>query len=475
MIPGRTLPLLLLALGAVAGTLLPASTLPGQTARPNMVFVFVDDQRHDSLGCAGHQILKTPNIDRLAAEGVRFSNAMVTTSICWISRSTVLTGMWSRSHGSKNNVNVVSDAAASTTYPQQLREQGYRTGFFGKWDANMPDSFDHNRAFDVYEEIDRTPYFKEQTDGTQRHTAELIGDRAVRFINTQSTTQPFCLNLWFNVAHAEDGDKRPGSGHFPWPKAVDHLYRDTKIPPPRLGDLDIFENHPQFLKKSLNRTRFHWRWDTPEKYDANMRAYFRMLSGMDRVVGRVVQALHKRALAKNTVIVYSADNGYYLGDWGFAGKWSHYEPSIRVPLIVYDPHLQPSRRGRVLDQFVLNVDLPATFLDLAGLPVPGRYQGKSLRPLVAGEATDWRSDVFLEHLPPLGERIPQWEGVKNARYKYARYFEPGYEFLHDLKRDPDELQNFAGDPKYEHVLEQLRQRTGVLRAQYEAAGDGWRP
>ena len=151
----------------------------------------------------------------------------------------------------------------------------------------------------------------------------MIGDRAVRFINTQSTTQPFCLNLWFNVAHAEDGDKRPGSGHFPWPKAVDHLYRDTKIPPPRLASPEIFENHPQLLKKSLNRTRFHWRWDTPEKYDANMRAYSRMLSGMDRVVGRVIQALHKQALAKHTVIVYSADNGYYLDERGFTRKWSH--------------------------------------------------------------------------------------------------------------------------------------------------------
>jgi len=475
VIYGRTLPLLLLGLGAFSGTLLTASKLCGQAPNPNIVFVFVDDQRHDTLGCAGHTILQTPNIDRLAAEGVRFANAMVTTSICWISRSTVLTGMWSRSHGSREDVNLVSDAAASTTYPQQLREQGYRTGFFGKWDARMPGSFDHNLAFDSYEEIDRTPYFKEQEDGSLRHTAELIGDRAVEFINTQSTTQPFCLNLWFNVAHAEDGDKRPGSGHFPWPRAVDHLYRDAKISPPHLATPEIFENHPEFLKKSLNRTRFFWRWDTPAKYDSNMRAYFRMLSGMDAVVGRVVQALHKRGLANNTVIIYSADNGYYMGDRGFAGKWSHYEPSIRVPLIVYDPRLQASHRGRVLDQFVLNVDLPSTFLDLAGLPVPSQYQGKSLVPLVGGEEVDWRSDVFLEHLPPFGERIPQWEGVKNARYKYVRYFEPDYEFLHDLRLDPDELQNFAADPKYVHVLGQLRQRTGVLRAQYEAAGDGWRP
>ena len=117
MIHGRTLPLLLLGLGAFSGTLLTASKLCGQAPNPNIVFVFVDDQRHDTLGCAGHTILQTPNIDRLAAEGVRFANAMVTTSICWISRSTVLTGMWSRSHGSREDVNLVSDAAASTTYP----------------------------------------------------------------------------------------------------------------------------------------------------------------------------------------------------------------------------------------------------------------------------------------------------------------------------------------------------------------------
>ena len=463
------LPLLLVLI------LISTSTRASEPVRPNIVFIFTDDQRNDTLGCAGHPIIQTPNIDRLAAEGVRFENAFVTTSICWVSRSTVLTGMWSRSHGAKQRIDNVSASAAETVYPLLLRAEGYRTGFFGKWHARMPKSFDNNRAFDVYEAISRDPYFKKQQDGSLRHETELIGDGAVEFISSQPSDKPFCVNLWFNAAHAEDGDKRPGEGHFPWSKGVDHMYRDCKIPPPRLSATEIYDSQPGFLKKSINRERFFWRWDTPEKYATNMRAYFRMLSGIDRVVGRVVKALEEHGLADNTVIVYSADNGYYMGDRGFAGKWSHYEQSIRVPMILYDPRLQPERRGRVLSEFVLNVDLPSTFLDLAGLQAPSQYQGQSLLPLVRNEAGPWREDVFLEHLLPMEEKIPKWEGVKNARYKYANYFEQDHEFLHDLESDPDELQNVSKIPEYSDVLNQLRQRTAELRAKYEAAGDGWRP
>ncbi len=434
--------------------------------RPNILFFFTDDQPHDALGSAGHPILETPHLDRLAEQGVRFSHAFVSTSICWVSRATVLTGMWSRSHGRPQQIDVVTDEAASTMYPKLLHEAGYRNGFFGKWHAKMPRGFDQSRYFDQYENIFRNPYFKEQPDGTLRHETDLIGDRAVAFLRSQPADQPFCLHLWFNAPHAEDGDRRPGIGHFPWPPSQDGQYEDVAIPLPRLHDPAIYESQPSFLKNSLNRERFFWRWDTPEKYETNMRAYFRMLSGIDAVVGRVRDELESLGLADNTVIVFSSDNGFYLGNRGFAGKWSHYDESVRVPLIIYDPRLPGAKRGRVEPRFAINADLAATFLDLAGLEPPERYEGPSLMPLVYDQEVAWRDDVFLEHLLEFGPRIPKWDGVRGQRYVYAHYFEYDFEFLHDLQTDPDQLENLIDDPAYGDVVEQLRQRHVALRESY---------
>jgi arylsulfatase A-like enzyme len=439
-------------------------------SQPNILFFFADDQRNDTLGCAGHPIIKTPTVDRLAAEGVRFENAFVTTSICWVSRSSILTGLTARSFGTKNQPDAVKPEALEALYPDLLRDAGYRTGFYGKWHAKMPKGFVAADHYSEFEAIFRHPYFKPQPDGTKRHTAELIGDRGVEFLKSQPKDKPFCLNLWFNSAHAEDGDKRPGIGHFPWPKAVDGMYEDIEIPPPRLSDPAIYESQPDHLKESINRQRYFWRWDTPEKYQTNMRAYFRMISGIDGVIARVLKTLEAEGLAENTIIVYSGDNGYYMGDRGFAGKWSHYEQSLRVPLIVYDPRLPTDRRGRVLSAMALNIDLPATFLDWAGASVPESYQGRSLKNHVAGSPLgDWRTDFFCEHVS-LAPTLT-WEGVRGERYVYARYFdqEPLSEFLHDLEEDPDQLQNLIDSEEYGQVLTQMRGRCDKLMDDYGGA------
>jgi arylsulfatase A-like enzyme len=235
------------------------------------------------------------------------------------------------------------------------------------------------------------------------------------------------------------------------------LYDDITIPPPRLNDPAIVERHPNFLKESINRERFFWGYDTPEKYQANVRAYYRMISGIDRGVARVLAAVEKAGLADNTIIVYSADNGYYLGDRGFQGKWSHYEESLRVPLVIYDPRLPKGQRGRVLDVMALNIDLPVTFLDWAGIGKPAVYEGSSLVPLVEGQTpTTWRRHFFCEHVD-LAPTLT-WEGVRGERYVYARYFDqkPAFEFLHDLQLDPDQLKNFSTDPKHADALKTMR-------------------
>lgn len=165
------------------------------------------------------------------------------------------------------------------------------------------------------------------------------------------------------------------------------------------------------------------------------------------------------------MVVYAADNGYHMGDRGFAGKWTHYEESLRVPLVVYDPRLAPERRGREVGELVLNTDWPVTLLDLAGREAPEGATGRSLVPLLEGRQGDpWRSDAYLEHRM-VHRDIPRWEGLREGRWKYARYLDqdPPFEFLHDLARDPDELRNLAGEPGHDEVLERLRARTAELR------------
>ncbi|MFC1726300.1 sulfatase, partial [candidate division KSB1 bacterium] len=408
-------------------------------SRPNILFLLVDDQRNDTLGCAGHSIIKTPVVDSLAADGVRFSNAFVTTSICAASRASIFTGLHERTHGYTFGTPPIRKVHASKSYPALLREAGYRTGFIGKYGVKTEGEPESN-MFDFFKPHGGYPYFKKQPDGSLRHETEVTGDRAIEFLKSNPQGQPFCLSVSFNAVHAADDDKE---NHYPWPKAVDGMYDNVKIPAPRLSDPAIFENQPEFLKKSMNRIRYFWRWDTPEKYQKNMKAYFRMISGVDRVIGRIQKELEKLHLADNTVIIYMADNGYYMGDRGFAGKWSHYEQSLRIPLIVYDPRLPKTERGTVNDKMALNIDVPATMLNLAGVEIPKHYQGSNLTTLLQGKSIPgWRQDFFCEHLMDNPD-IPKWEGVRGNRYVYARYFEqePAYEFLHDLKTDPDQLAN----------------------------------
>jgi choline-sulfatase len=445
------------ALACIAGTATEAGADDRVDRRPNILFLFADDQRFDTLGCAGHPIVRTPTVDRLAAEGVRFRNAFVTTPVCWVSRAVVLTGQWARTHAQRDAIPAVRSDALGTMFPVELRKAGYRTGHFGKWHMVQPAGFKPEDQYDEFVAIGRNPYFKSMPDGTRRHETDLICDRGVDFIRSQPKDRPFCLNLWFNAAHAEDNDRRPGIGHYPWPPSVDGMYEDVPIPAPRLGAADIYEAHPQFLKDSINRERFFWGYDTPEKYATNLRAYYRMISGIDHAVARVLAALREAGLADNTIVVYTADNGYYLGDRGFQGKWSHFEESLRVPMVIYDPRLPGELRGRVLDEMVLNVDLPATFLDWAGLLPPPSYEGRSLAPLLEGKpAGDWRTHFFCEHLD-LAPTLT-WEGIRGRRYVYARYFDqrPVFEFLHDLKADPDELVNLAADPAHADTLKAMR-------------------
>jgi arylsulfatase A-like enzyme len=435
--------------------------------RPNIVFLLADDMRWDAMGCAGNKVIQTPHLDALAKDGVRFRNAFVTTAICAASRASLLTGLYERTHRYTFGTKPITDEHVALSYPVLLRKAGYRTGFVGKFGVGAGPG-GAKRMFDSFTPLDRNPYWKPQPDGTKKHLTDIEGEAAVAFLDAVKPGEPFCLSVSFNAPHAEDADPL----QYHWQQEVDHLYRDVRFTPPKTMADAFFRTNPPFLRESESRARFHWRFDLPAKYQQMVRGYYRMISGVDLVVGRIREALAKRGLADDTVIVFSADNGYFLGERGFADKWYIYEPSIRVPLIVFDPRAKD--RGRIVDAVALNVDVSPTFLAWAGVPVPPAVQGHSLVPLLRGETPpDWRTDFFYEHLFDR-RNIPKSEGVRTDRYTYVRWFEqqPVVEELYDHAADFDQVKNLVADPGHADVLAKLRQRTTELRDQY---GGPYRP
>lgn len=439
--------------------------------KPNIIFFLVDDQRDDQLGCNGNSIVKSPTIDRLASEGVRFENSFCEVPICAASRATLFTSLSQRTHGYNFGERPVAAKYIASSYPVMLKQAGYRIGFAGKYGTRFGGP-GLRKEFDFFKGIGRDPYIKKMRDGTKRHETDLCCDAAIEFIENNPKDKPFCMSVSFNATHAEDGDRRPGF-HFQWPESANGLYEDAKVPTPKLGDEKYFKAMPPFLqkKKGLLRQRYYWRWDTPQKYETNIRAYYRMITGIDNGIARVQEKLKAKGLDKNTIIVYSADNGYMMGDRGTAGKWNHYEQSLRVPLIIYDPRLPKEKRGRVLKELVNSIDLPATFVDFAGVEVPKVYQGRSLVPLVQGRAvTDWRKDVFCEHV---FKHFSNWYAVRGVRYKYTTYYQAkggSYECLYDLEKDPTELVNEIANPEYATVLEKMKKRMESYLTAYPKAG-----
>jgi len=423
------------------------------TQRPlktNIIFILTDDQRWDALGCAGNPIIQTPNMDQLAANGVRFENAFVTSPICTASRASILTGLHERTHGFTFQTPPLARTYTDMSYPCRLRQAGYRTGFIGKFGVEVEKEA-IGKMFDFYVPRVRAPYFK-KVDGKLRHLTEINGDEAIRFLRTCKPGQPFCISISFNAPHAEDQDPK----QYFWPPACDNLYNDINIPGPKTSDPAFFNVQPEFLKESLNRVRWKWRFDTPQKYQNMVKGYYRMISGVDMVLGRITEELKRLGMNKNTIIILMGDNGYFLGERGFAGKWLMHEPSIHVPLIIYDPRRGNSKQGIVLKQMALNVDIAPTILSLAGLDIPGTMQGRALTPFLNGEHIPWRTQMFCEHLFN-HPKIPQSEGIRTAHWKYIRYRQyPNFEELYDLVCDPREEHNLAGDKRYAAKLLELR-------------------
>ena len=437
--------------GVSSGAAAPRSEC--ERSRPNILFLLTDDQRWDTLGCAGHPLLKTPHIDRLAASGVLFTNTFVTTSICPSNRACILSGQHMRTHGVRGFQESLPPGAFRETYPALLRDAGYRTGFIGKYGIGDTETglwypasqFDYWRGFEG-----QGNYFQELGE-KQVHSTRLITRQAVEFLRGCSKDRPWCLSISFKAPH------HPWSEYDP---EFASLFEGEAMPLAASATDAAEKAQPEFIRESLAGSR-SWGW-SHSRLQEWIRYYYRLVAGVDVAVGRIMAELAERGMAAQTVVFYTSDNGYMLYEHGLLGKWLMYEESIRVPMIVLDPRLPRERRGHRCDEMVLSIDCAPTMLAMAGLSPPESMQGLDLSLLLGGQRVDWREDWFYEHTftEPPPRYIPSSQGVRTAGWKYVRYVDqdPHFEQLFDLASDRLEMTNLAGEPGCAEMLDRLRRR-----------------
>jgi len=426
--------------------------------RPNFIFILTDDQRHDAMGCAGNPLVRTPNIDSLAARGVRFENAFVTLSICSPSRAACLTGRY----GSATGVTSVPGTLKENekTVAHYLKDARYRTGMVGKWHlGNSPAECGFGSA--TFFRSNGTYYNRKVLKNDEPSTAEgYIEDynaqRAIEFLYNGSS--PFLLWLCTQVPHMDHT--------FDWPAREETLvrYDESQMPVPETWQDDL-QGRPAYLKEGRNRKQaLRYGYDKAENIRRHFKRYYAAITEMDAAIGRVLEAVDRLGLRDNTYILFMGDNGWFMGEHAFTSKVLPYEESIRVPMIIAGPGIEPATDSHL----VLNIDLAPTILELAQIGIPQNMHGSSLLRLLKDKETNWRESFLYEApTPSLGSR--PLLALRTQRYKLVQTFdvdEPSrvvFEELYDLQQDPKETKSLADVPDYSNVLKRLRVQLKLAR------------
>ncbi|MCH2202408.1 MAG: sulfatase [Fuerstiella sp.] len=485
--------------------------------RPNIVFIFTDDHAPHAIGSYNgwlKDVNPTPNIDRLASQGILFQNSFCTNSICGPSRAVIQTGKHSHLNGFMRNGNKFD--GDQQTFPKLLRKAGYRTAITGKWHLGTdPQGFDYWKILPgqgaYYNPVFRSPTGTEMIEG---HCTDIVTDLALAWLEEQvNSEQPFMLMCQHKAPHR------------PWMPALRHLnlYDDIDIPEPAT----LFDNYednasplrhhemgidrhmdlisdcfgPEFpnrtptnksrdlsgirnLRKMTPAQRATWdaafdpknnelrklslsgrelvRW----KYHRYIRNYLRCVKGIDESVGRLLNFLSAKGLDKNTIVIYSSDQGFFLGDHGLFDKRWMYEESLAMPLIITWPGVTPP--GTVNTDLVQNLDYAETFLDLAQAPVPDDMQGRSLVPLLNGTTpTDWRKSIYYHYYEyPSYHMVARHNGLRTKKYKLIHFYQFDEWEFYDLLEDPDELRNQYSNPRYADIVTRLKGRLASLKKDY---------
>ncbi len=507
------------AAAATACLFMIACAARAQHQRPNIIFIFSDDHTTQAVGAYGGPLAAlnpTPNLDRLADQGMLFRNAFVTNSICAPSRAVILTGKHSHLNGVLTNQERFD--STQVTFPRLLQKAGYQTAMIGKWHlGSTPAGFDFWEVLpgqgDYYNPDFLSP------DGRMKYTGyvtDIITDRAIEWLDTgRNGEEPFLLMYQHKAPHR---NWQPGPDHLT-------LYDDVEIPAPKSLFYDyVGLSTPAVMQEMEISTDLQWGWDaklpvnpahpqytaqgyenfidllTPEqrrtwdaaygpknerffemyrngelqgrdltrwKFQRYVKDYLRVSASMDDNIGRLLDYLDDEGLADNTIVVYSSDQGFFLGEKGWFDKRWMYEESLRAPLIVRWPGV--TEPGSESDALVQNLDFAQTFLDISGTEAPETMQGLSLVPILRGEKpADWREFVYYHYYEfPRPHHVHPHEGVRTGRYKLIHYYTLDQWELFDLKSDPDELHSVYADESYSQLTTELKAELDELKRRYD--------
>jgi len=457
--------------------------------RPNVVFIMSDDHASHATSCYGSRINATPNLDRIANEGMRFNNCFCTNSICSPSRATILTGQYEHIHGVRTLADQMDNRRA--TFAKLMHEQGYQTAVIGKWHlgqglAHEPAGFDYWNVLPgqgLYHDPEFIELGKRKV--IPGYVTDLITDMSIDWIKSRDKTRPFLL-----LCH----HKAP---HRPWEPDDRHarMYEDEDIAEPDTL-FDDYSNRSRAAAEARMRISTDLRQKdlkgvapahisrddvTRWNYQRYIKDYLRVVASIDDNVGRLLDCLDEEGLTEDTIVIYTSDQGFFLGDHGWYDKRFMYEESLRMPFIVRYPRgIDP---GSINEDIILNLDFAETFLDYAGIDAPADMQGRSLRPLFEGETpSDWRSSMYYRYWMHLTHhRVCAHYGLRTRCYKLIYYYgealgtsgsideswEPEWE-LFDLEKDPQELNSVYNDPAYAATVKELK---AELERELERVGD----
>lgn len=412
--------------------------------KPNFLVILTDDQRMDALTSYNADLpIKTPNIDKIAQNGIRFTNGFATTPICNVSRACIQTGRYETNARMHQFETTMDDDVFYDSYPVQLGKAGYFTGALGKFGVGITEK--QKTVFDVFDaQSGQGPAFRNYK-GKKMHDSEWLTVKTEEFLDKVPENQAFCLQVNYKEPHMSSVPA-PEDDEF-----LDH-YMFERSP------MDSPEEHaklPEHVKNGFGRMCYFKDYLKGGDYNLYLRQYHEKIMSVERSVGEILQMLEERNIADNTVIIFLSDHGTHWGEKQLSGKWTPYDLSLRIPFIVYDPRPK-ALKTVVSDEMVLNIDIAPTLLDMAGIPVPETMDGKSLVPLIYNTKAKWRDHFFYEHFtsPAPVRYIPRNVGVRTQKAKYVRWIDmnPPVEEYFDLTVDSDERTNLISNPEYKNQI-----------------------
>ncbi|MGY8693301.1 MAG: sulfatase family protein [Verrucomicrobiia bacterium] len=499
--PRRATGLALMAIAVI--TLLGQGAMAAKSDRPNIVFIFSDDHCQQALSAYDPSRITTPNMDRLATEGMTFNRCYVTNAICGPSRAVIQTGKYSHLNGFA--VNGITFNGDQQTFPKLLQKAGYQTAVVGKWHlGSTPQGYDY---FDVL--VGQGPYYNPPMKTTDEkgkvvvrehtgYTTEIITEKALGWLqNDREDDKPFMLMYQHKAPHRnwepapkylnwlddvtvaepetlyDNYETRASPAHDQAMEVKTHLTdRDLKLTQPRnftpkqLADWNAAygpKNEAYLKAKAGMSEKEVIQW----KYQRYVKDYLRCVKSVDDGIGEVLDYLEEAGLSENTIVIYSSDQGWYLGEHGWFDKRWMYEESLKTPLLVRWPG--KTKAGSTNNDIVSNLDFAETFLDIAGVKIPGDMQGESLASIFKGKTPkNWRDSFYYHYYEfPGGHSVARHYGVTNGKHKLISYYQSGEWELFDLENDPNELNNVHSNPEYSSIVKKLEKELGRLRKQYE--------